>query len=123
MARGAHNVSSSEKQHLFGELLSIGNRFHHDAKDLTTNQNTFDTWHESQIQLLTQKPFSWTDGSKGKREKLTLGLAQKYLNLMLKDWWGTGVYGSLDYSVLHVSFDGVVWDVLWKLHLASIAQA
>ena len=116
ISRAVHDASGINKRLLFDSLLRIGDEFHDNAVTLTTSQNTFDSWHRSNVLLLMGLSFDWTDGSHGRHTRLTLGLAQKYLNLMLKDWWGCGACGNLDYSVLHAPFDNVVWKVLWELH-------
>ena len=116
MSRAVRDASDADKRLLFGSLLRIGDEFHNEAAALTQTQDAFDKWHSGNVLLLTGLPFDWTDGSHGRHTRLTLGLAQKYLNLMLKDWWGCGAHGDLDYSVLHAPFDNVVWKVLWELH-------
>ena len=115
MSRAVRDASDADKRLLFDSLLSIADEFHNNAVTLTKTQNSFDTWHRSNVSLLIELSFAWTDGSRGRHNHLTYGLAQKYLNLMLKDWWGCGAYGNLEYSVLHAPFDNVVWNVLWGL--------
>lgn len=116
MSRAVRDASDADKRLLFDTLLRIGDEFRGSAATLTNTQNAFDLWHRGNVWLLTGLSFGWTDGSRGRHSHLTLGLAQKYLNLLLKDWWGCGAYGTLDYSVLHAPFDNVVWKVLWELH-------
>jgi hypothetical protein len=60
--------------------------------------------------------FDWTDAGGSRRSQITFGLGQKFINLMLKDWWCVSPQAeSLDYSVLHAPFDRVMWDKLWNL--------
>ena len=88
MSRAVRDASDADKRLLFDSLLRIGDEFHSKAAALTQTQDAFDTWHRNNVLLLMGLPFDWTDGSRGRHTRLTLGLAQKYLNLMLKDWWG-----------------------------------
>ena len=115
MSRAIRNASEPAKRYLFDSLCAIGDEFQKNIPTIIRSQSTFDAWHADKIRDLKGISFNWTDGSGGRHTNLTLGLAQKFLNLMLKDWWATGACGNCDYSVLHAPFDNVVWNVLWEL--------
>jgi hypothetical protein len=115
MARAISDASNADKGDLFTLLLEIADEFQVDAPRLTKSQAIFEEWHEDAMRSLRTLPFSWRDRSGDSHRNMSLGLTQKFLNLMLKDWWGSGACSVLDFSVLHAPFDNVIWNEICRL--------
>lgn len=78
---------------------------------LLASQSVFDAWHQQTISKITAPAFQWST-KKGKcYSTLTLGIAQKLLNLGLKDWWAlapNASHGRANLAYLHAPLDRVV---------------
>lgn len=78
----------------------------------TATQVAFDNWHARTIGALMAVPFNWSDAMGGHHTTLTLGAAQKFLNLGLKDWWAlspNGTNPTTVTTVLHGTLDKIVY--------------
>lgn len=76
------------------------------------SQATYDKWHSQWVHNLTQIPFSWNDKNGSSHHYLTLGIAQKLLNLSIKDWWALAPNAQQvnhGLECLHAPMDRVVY--------------
>lgn len=109
MARPIKNVDYSEKENLLNVLLEFGNRYDDMCRDCTASQSIFNEWFAYEINNISSVPFHWTDKRDIHRSHITFGLAQKFLNLIIKDWWCKSEDASkVDCSVLHAPYDNKV---------------
>ena len=85
--RGEH-----DRKPLIQKLLDTAHEWDRECLVVLPDQAAFDTWFFSQIELICQVPFAWSQAPKKdvavvKHQQLSFGAAQKFLNLLLKDWW------------------------------------
>jgi hypothetical protein len=92
--RTLHLTSSSERDHgpLNQQLLEIARDWDGQCRIVLQDQPSFDAWFFAQIELIMRVPFAWKQKPKKgvpdvKHQHLSFGAAQKFLNLVLKDWW------------------------------------
>jgi hypothetical protein len=126
MQRAIRDSTERDKGALFKQLLDTAADFDRNWKALTASQEAFDAWFNHQIETFQSMQFRWTDARKMPRTNITFGLCQKFINLMLKDWWSLkSEQLGANCAVLHAPFDNVVWDKLSKLtriHFPSLSQ-
>jgi len=116
MKRTIRQTQEEDKLNLKRQILLSANDFEVNCRQITRSQDDFDSWFNSQLRILQDVPFGWTDAGNYRRSTITFGLAQKFLNLTLKDWWCMSAASEeLNYGVLHAPFDRVMWDKLWAL--------
>lgn len=60
----------------------------------TATQVAFDAWHAHALGALMAVPFNWNDALDDPHATLSLGAAQKFLNLGVKDWWAVAPNGT-----------------------------
>ena len=94
IARAIRRPNVAQKAHvlqvLHQELLAFDAHY----ATHTSTQFAFDTWHAHAIGALVTVPFNWNDALGGHRTTLSLGAAQKFLNLGVKDWWAVAPNGT-----------------------------
>jgi hypothetical protein len=116
MQRTIRDASDQDKARLRQALAAIAGDFGARCRQLTGHQAYFDRWFDRQVTTLQRLPFRWRDAGGNDHAHLTFGLIQKFLNLMLKDWWCVSAEAEeCNVSVLHAPFDRVVWNRLWTL--------
>lgn len=116
MKRTIRQSQDADKDRLKRQLLLIAHDFGANCRLVTKSQSDFDAWFDRQVHSLQSVPFAWTDAGMSRRSHITFGLAQKFINLMLKDWWCMSAEAEeLNCSVLHAPFDRIMWDKLWAL--------
>jgi len=115
MSRTIRNGSECHKKSLKNVLLIIANEFDIKDKFLIKSQSQFDQWLSSKIEFLMEIEFDWVDASFNRRTNIELGLAQKFINLMLKDWWCIkSQTDTMNPAFLHAPFDNIIWSTLIK---------
>ena len=126
MKRTIRQSKDDDKTNLKQQLLATAHDFENNCHRITANQSNFDTWFDLQVQSLRSIPFQWTDARNIRRSQVTFGLAQKFLNLTLKDWWCMSPTSEkLDSAVLHAPFDNIMRNKLWaktKVDFPSLKQ-
>lgn len=76
------------------------------------SQETYNSWFFSKVDQLKEIPFFWQDAKKINHTHNELGLAQKFINLMIKDWWCVSKNSEkADVTMIHAPFDNVMWNV------------
>lgn len=91
--RTLHLTSSSERDHgpLNQQLLEIARDWDGQCRIVLQGQPSFDAWFFAQIELICRVSFAWKQKPKKgvavEHQHLSFGAAQKFLNLVLKDWW------------------------------------
>ena len=120
MSRTIRNGSECHKNSLKNKLLKIAYEFDNKDKYLIKSQSDFDQWLFSKIEFLMEIEFDWIDASFNLRKNIELGLAQKFINLMLKDWWCIKSQTDVMNPVfLHAPFDNIIWSALIKRGLGK----
>jgi hypothetical protein len=115
MARTIRKATDEEKLRLKEEFLSIAVEFDNKFREILVNQVIYDDWFFSKVDQLKAVEFHWQDARKNNRTHIELGLAQKFLNLMVKDWWCINSEAeNVDVSVIYAPFDNIVWNEVWK---------
>lgn len=79
-----------DRKPLIKKLLDTAHEWGRECLVILPDQAAFDTWFFSQIELICQVPFAWSQAPKMdvaavEHQKLSFGAAQKFLNLLLKD--------------------------------------
>jgi len=116
MKRTIRKSQEEDKANLKLSILSAANDFETNCQQIVSSHEDFDMWFDYQVLRLQEVPFAWRDARNIGRSGITFGLAQKFLNLTLKDWWCVSQAAQkLDYSALHAPFDRIMRDRLWKL--------
>lgn len=88
--------------------LSADFNFQHST--VLQSQECFIAWHNSVTEQLMLVPFSWTDKSQKSHATLSLGAAQKMINLALKDWWAISPSAfTSNCHFLHAPLDQIVY--------------
>ena len=109
MARTIRKGNAKHKQNLKQCLLDIAHVFETNCRQITASQASYDEWFYDHVMTVQAVEFDWEDAKGIKRNGITFGLTQKFLNLVIKDWWCMSqVANDLDCSVLHAPFDNVV---------------
>jgi hypothetical protein len=77
---------------LIQKLLDIAHEWDGQCVAVLQEQASFDAWLFSQIEAICRVPFTWSQAPKKgvpviEHQELSFGAAQKFLNLLLKDWW------------------------------------
>ena len=115
LARTIRKATDAEKLRLKEEVLSIAVEFDTKFREILVNQASYDDWFFSKVDQLKTVGFNWQDARKTNRTHIELGLAQKFLNLMVKDWWCINWEAeNVDVSVIHAPFDNIMWNAVWK---------
>lgn len=123
MSRTIRNAPDQHKNNLKEELLKIAEEFNRGAKNLLKAEDLYDFWFFQKVGQLMKVEFYWMDASKQQRTRIELGLAQKYLNLIIKDWWCMSEEARIiDVFALHAPFDNGMWNALWKVGLGRFAS-
>jgi len=118
IARPIRKPSLLQKNALLNQLVQSANFFATNAQPLLQNQNTFDQWFFGECNALTRVPFSWQQAPKNglavSHQNITFGIAQKFLNLALKDWWASNKIqgGNFNYNFLYAPLDSIVADAV-----------
>jgi hypothetical protein len=97
-------------------LLSIAHEWDKKCFLILPDQGTFEAWLFSQIDSICQVPFAWSQAPKKNtpvvmHEQLSFGAAQKFLNLLLRDWWALSKQATQLQRVcgnLHAPLDAIV---------------
>jgi hypothetical protein len=100
---------------LIHKLLDIAHEWDSQCIVVLQEQASFDAWLFSQIETICRVPFAWSQAPKKgvviEHQELSFGAAQKFLNLLLKDWWARSEQatklGGLC-SNLHAPLDDIV---------------
>lgn len=80
----------------------------HSSQDFSASQAVFDSWHRASVQTLkAQCPVEWNGGT-----VLTVGMAQKILNLHCKSLWALGLVPERCYVRFHAAIDNNVLELL-----------
>jgi hypothetical protein len=110
MQRKISQSKEEQKEALFALLLNIVRDLDSTAKLILSTETAFNAWHREQIEKILAQHFPWVDARKQVRAYLTFGLAQKFLNLAIKDWWAQADNGRTASSqFLHAPFDNIVY--------------
>ena len=118
IARPIRKPNPAQKITLLNQLVQSASFFATNAQSLLQNQNSFDQWFFSECNALIRIPFSWQQAPKNgvatSHQNITLGIAQKLLNLALKDWWATNkIQGNnFNYNFLYAPLDSIVADAV-----------
>jgi hypothetical protein len=88
----AKKSEERDREPLIWQLLEIAHDWDRQCRVVLQDQAGFDAWFFSQIGLICRVPFAWKQAPKKgvpdvKHQHLSFGAAQKFLNLVLKDWW------------------------------------
>lgn len=109
LARAIRGVGPRQKENLKEQLLDFADEFDRNCKCILSSQSSFDRWLDSQIATIQGTHFPWTDARWDRRTNIEFGTAQKFVNVMLKDWWcWCPEAEELDCSFLHAPFDNIV---------------
>lgn len=74
------------------------------SPELWQDENKYSLWHKNVIeQVIGNCPMTWNDGN-----CLTVGMAQKIVNLFTKDLWALDIFPSNYETFLHVVLDRIV---------------
>src|SRR5208282_3413544 len=93
VSRTLQLTSSSGRDHgpLNQQLLEIASDWDSQCRVVLEDQANFNAWFFQQIELICRVPFAWRQAKKKgvavEHQRLSFGAAQKFLNLVLKDWW------------------------------------
>jgi hypothetical protein len=110
IARAMSGVCPSPKKHLFNEIITLSADFDARYSKVLHSQSSFDAWHEKAMNQLMSIPFSWLDKSQVIHKTISLGAAQKLINLALKDWWALSPNSlTSKCQFLHAPIDQVVY--------------
>jgi hypothetical protein len=77
---------------LIRQLLDIAHDWDGQCRVALEDQASFDVWFFSRIESICRVPFAWSQAPKKgipvvEHQHPSFGTAQKFLNLILKDWW------------------------------------
>jgi hypothetical protein len=81
-----------DRRPLIQKLLEIAHEWDGQCPVVLQEQESFDAWFFSQVESICRVPFTWSQAPKKgvpviEHQQLSFGAAQKFLNLLLKDWW------------------------------------
>jgi hypothetical protein len=104
-----------DRNPLLQQLLAVAHDWDRQCPVVLKNQTGFDEWFFSQIELICGVDFAWNQAPKKgvviSHQHLSFGAAQKFLNLLLKDWWAKSEHaaelGALC-GYLHAPLDDLV---------------
>ena len=94
IARAIRRPDVAQKAHVLQVLLQELLAFDANHHTHTATQVAFDTWHAHALGTLMAVPFNWNDARDDPHATLSLGAAQKFLNLGIKDWWAVAPNGT-----------------------------
>ena len=112
VARSITPFSTASKKVIFNTLEAELKMFDASFSIFLASQSSFDTWHKQIIDNITSLAFPWKGRNKKSYSTLTLGIAQKLLNLGLKDWWAlapNSLHGGANLAYLHAPLDRIVY--------------
>jgi len=110
IGRAIHKPNASQKADLLKMLLAIGYDLDANFLAITANQGCFAAWVMRQIASLQPLPFCLTDSAGNALSRLPFGAAQKFVNLIVKDWWAVSPHATAARSaVLHGMLDQIVY--------------
>lgn len=94
LKRTLRSSGKRDRRPLIQQLLDIGHDWDVQYRVVLQDQASFDAWFFSQIESICRVPFAWKQAPKKgipivEHQHLSFGAAQKFLNLLLKDWWAT----------------------------------
>ena len=83
--------SPGDRRPLLERLLATASEWGTRCSVVLQDQATFNAWLFQQFESLMDVPFAWKqaprDGQDVAHRHLSFGATQKFLNLVLKDWW------------------------------------
>lgn len=110
IGRAIRKPNAAHKTDILKMLLTIGDDLEVNYASISANQSCFDTWIMSQIASLRSVPFCWMDADGNTFSRLSFGAAQKFVNLLVKDWWAVSPHATAARSsVLHGVMDQIVY--------------
>lgn len=119
IGRAIRKPNKEQKEQVLNELLQLGAHFDTQLALWSQSPEAFDNWHKTALDKLQSVPFEWCDSTGATQSNLTLGAAQKFLNLMLKDWWACASSGSEGVvPFLHAPLDKQVYDITSRFFTA-----
>ena len=85
-------LGERDRRPLIQKLLDTAQDWDRQCLVLLQDQTAFDAWLFSEIESICELPFAWSQKPKKDQavvmhEHLSFGAAQKFVNLLLKDWW------------------------------------
>lgn len=112
IARAIHGPNHVQKTALLNAIAIEVVNFDAGYPMHLATQAAYDAWHNAAIARITGLPFTWTDAAGGVHVTLSFGAAQKFLNLVLKDWWAiapNGINPATLVDRLHGPLDQIVY--------------
>ncbi|MGA8154527.1 MAG: hypothetical protein WB952_26520 [Terriglobales bacterium] len=105
-----------DRSPLIRQLLDIAHDWDGQCWVALKDQASFDAWFFSQIESICRVPFAWSQAPKKgvpvvEHQHPSFDAAQKFLNLLLKDWWarsGQAAELGAQCSNLHAPLDDIV---------------
>jgi hypothetical protein len=116
--------NQNQKELLLEKLVEAARNFHENKNSIMANESSFDKWFFEAVKKLRNIKFEWSqkrkqNSTQEKHEHATFGVAQKLLNLVLKDWWafqGDSIK-TTESNFLHGPIDGVIQKAIYRFTL------
>jgi len=127
--------SPGDRRPLLERLLATASEWGTRCSVVLQDQATFNAWLFQQFESLMDVPFAWKqaprDGQDVAHRHLSFGATQKFLNLVLKDWWARSGQATELAPLCHSSAGRVpcltafpaLWSTTWIGHATPASSA
>jgi hypothetical protein len=110
IGRAIQAPNALQKHALLQALVLTAQDLELNYATVTATQAAFNAWINQQVNRLQAMPFTWTQAGGTPHSKLSLGAAQKFVNLVVKDWWALSPYATpARTAFLHGPLDQLVY--------------